>query len=343
MIIQKTTPDLTPGIVFELMIGPIRHAVLESAFKMNMADILADHQNPKAIAKALNLETDETNLIYFLDAMASMGFAVKEDGTYSNTDFAEAYMRKESPTYLGGLVENLTRMQHRNLNRIPELIRTGPPKVESQDRLEKEEKWKESVHHLASYHKAGMANDVADLVSSLPEFPSMQNMLDLGCGPGIMCMTIVQRHPSLKGVLCDLPTVMDVAREEIAEHKLESRVSTIDGDYNDTDFGKGYDLIWASHTLYYARDLSTLLSRAYEALNPGGVFISFHEGLTCEQTQPTDMILSRLSLALEGQDVSFNQGEIASHLLKVGFSSIEIRTLEMPMGPMDLIIARKHK
>ena len=343
MIRHQSTPDLTPGIVFELMIGPIRHAVLENALKMNMADILAENQDPKDIAKVLNVETDETNLIYFLDAMTSLGFAAKNNGTYSNTDFATAYMRKESPTYLGGLVENLTRMQHRNLNRIPELIRLGPPEIEPQNRLEKEALWKKSVYHLASYHKAGMADCVADLVSSLPEFSAMQTMLDLGCGPGVMCMTIVQRHPSLKGVLCDLPTVMDVAREEIADHKLESRVSTIAGDYNDTDFGKGYDLIWASHTLYYARDISVLLKRAYEALNPGGLFISFHEGLSHEQTQPTGIILSRLSLALEGQNVSFNQGEIASHLLNVGFSSIEIRTPELPMGPMELIIARKHK
>lgn len=343
MIMQQSTPDLTPGIVFELMIGPIRHAVLENALKMNMADILSDNQDPKAIAKALNVETDETNLIYFLDAMTSMGFAKKKDGTYSNTDFAESYMRKDSPTYLGGLVENLTRMQHRNLNRIPELIRQGPPEIEQQDRLEKEALWKKSVYHLASYHKAGMADCVANLVSSLPEFSTMQCMLDLGCGPGIMCMTIVQRHPFLKGVLCDLPAVMEVARKEIAGYKLQSRVTTIDGDYNEVDFGTGYDLIWASHTLYYARDLEALLKRAHEALNPGGVFISFHEGLTCEHTQPTGVILSRLSLALEGQDVSFEQGEIASHLLNVGFSSIEVQTQELPMGPMELIIARKRK
>lgn len=343
MTLQQAPTQLSdPGIVFELMIGPIRMAVLDAALKMEMADILAQRQDLESISQALEIKSDTTNLAYFLDALVSMGFAAKQNGQYGNTPFAESYLRKESPSYLGGLVQNLSRMQHRNLERIPELICQGPPEVNKRDQLHEEEMWKHSVRHLASYQKAGMADRVAALVASLPEFPSMKRMLDLGCGPGIMCMTTVSRHPSLEGVLCDLPSVMEVAREEIAAAGMESRVSTIGGDYNDVDFGNGYDLIWASHTLYYARDLDALFARLYEALNLGGVFISFHEGLTHERTQPSGVVLSRLSLALEGQDVSFEQGEIASHLPGAGFSLVEIRPLVLPMGPMELIIARKR-
>ncbi len=344
MLQQPTahTPGPNPGLVFELMIGPIRMAVLDTTLKMDMADILAEHTEPEAIARALGVETDRTNLVYFLDAMAAMGFAEKQNGAYANTPFAESYLRKGSPSYLGGLVENLSNMQHRNLGRIPELIRQGPPEVDTRNKLDGEEMWKQSVRHLASYQKAGMADHVAGLVASLPEFPAMKRMLDMGCGPGIMCMATVSRHPDLQGVLCDLPPVMEVAREEIAAAGLLDRVTTIDGDYNEVDFGQGYDLIWASHTLYYAKDLDAMAARVHAALNPGGVFISFHEGLTCERTQPAGVVLSRLSLALEGQDVSFEQGEIASHLPGAGFASVEVRTLMLPMGPMELIIARKR-
>jgi hypothetical protein len=44
---------------------------------------------------------------------------------------------------------------------------------------------------------------------------------------------------------------------------------------------------------------------------------------------------------LEGQDVSFRQGEIAELLPQAGFASVEVRTLPLPMGPMELVIARK--
>ena len=343
MMLQQTDASLSPslGTVFDLLVGPVRMAVLDAALKMEMADLLAKEQKTEELARTLNLEADETNLIFFLDAMSSMGFAQKKNGRYYNTQFAETYLRKGSPTYLGGMVENMSRMQHRNLNRIPELIRQGSPEILAQDKLDSEEKWKQSVRHLASYQKAGMAERVADLVAKLPDFSGMRRMLDLGCGPGIMCMTTVSRHPSMEGVLCDLPPVLDVAREEISTAGLQDRISTIDGNYNEVDFGTGYDLIWASHTLYYAKDLGTMFARIHEALNPGGIFLSIHEGLTDERTQPANIVLSRFSLALEGQDVSFERGELASYLPGAGFSFVETRTLKLPVGPLELILGRK--
>lgn len=46
------------------------------------------------------------------------------------------------------------------------------------------------------------------------------------------------------------------------------------------EIGEGYDLIWASSTLSFARqDLTAVLKKIYEALTPGGVFISMAEGV----------------------------------------------------------------
>jgi SAM-dependent methyltransferase len=331
-----------PSIFFDLMVGPIRMAVLNTALELDITGLLDGGKPLEDVAEALGVTADTANLGYFLDAMSAMGFTEKQNGGYRNTPFAKAYLCRESPFYLGGMVKNLSRMQHRNLNRIPDLIRQGPPDVAPVDRLEGEAMWKQSVRHLACYQKAGMADYVADLVSALPEFPAMRRMLDMGCGPGIMCMTTVARHPSLRGVLCDLPTVMQVAREEIERAGMGSRITTIEGDYNEVDFGEGYDLVWASHTLYYAKDLGALLRRVCDALNPGGVFISFHEGMTRERTEPAPLVLSRLSLALEGQDVSFERGEIASRLPDAGFTFVETRILSLHLGPVEMVIGRKR-
>lgn len=337
------TQPLKSDLLFELMVGPARMAVLETVIEMELPDILEKNHDPKAIAEVLEVETDETNLIYFLDAMTALGFAEKRNGTYTNTPFSKSYLLKKSPTYLGGMVKNISRMQHHNLLRIPALILQGPPEIKNKNKLDSEEKWKNSVRHLACYQKADMAKRTSALISSLPEYPSMRHMLDLGCGPGIMCMAVVSNHPFMEGTLCDMPPIMEVAREEITAAGLESRITTIAGDYNKVNFGTGYDLIWASQTLYYAKDLESMFSRIHNALNPGGVFISLHEGLTCERTQPPDIVLSRLSLALEGQDVSFEQGEIASYLPGAGFATVETKTMNMPLGQAELVIARKSR
>ena len=327
--------------IFDLILGPVRMAVLEAALEMDMPGILSGNNEPTAIGQALGLEKGNENLIHFLDAMVSLGFARKENGKYANTAFAESYLNKKSATYLGGLVGSLCHMQLPCLAKIPELIRNGPPSGERQDKLGGEALWAQSGRDLVGYHKAGMADRVADLLAALPEFPRMKRMLDLGCGPGVMCMRVVSRHHSLKGALCDQPPILRVAREEIARENLESRISTIPGDYNEVEFGTGYDLILASHSLYFVKDFDQMFSRIHSALNPGGVFVSLHEGLSCENTQPPELILSRLSLALRGQGFAFRKGQIASHLSNAGFATVESRSVMLLVGPTEMVIARK--
>ncbi|PIE70800.1 MAG: hypothetical protein CSA22_05220 [Deltaproteobacteria bacterium] len=335
---QKPNPDL----IAEWMLGPVHMAVLKSALKMNIADILTRHNNVQAIANAMNIQADTANLGYFLDAMTAMGLVEKKYGRYTNTAFSKMYLCTDSPAYMGGVVETLSRRRHKNLGRIPELIRHGTPEVKKDDQLDSTEMWTASVGHLVHYQKAGIANEVAGILASLPEFSDMKQMLDMGCGPGIMSIATVSRHPSMRAVLCDLPPVMEIARQQVADAGLEDRITTIEGDYNEVDFGKDYDLIWASQTLYYVRNFDAMFSRIHNVLNPGGVFVSVHEGLTCERTQPADIVLSRFSLALEGQDVSFEQGQIVSYLTNAGFASIETREMTLPMaGPVEFIIARK--
>jgi len=117
----------------------------------------------------------------------------------------------------------------------------------------------------------------------------------------------------------------------------------LSGDYNCDSIGEGYDLIWASNTLNFVRhDLDSLMKNIYDALNPGGVFISFCEGLTHERTKTDFVVLSMMSIALMGQDMCFDQGEIADSLLRVGFKSVRSRTLNAPWGAADLDIGRKE-
>ena len=70
---------------------------------------------------------------------------------------------------------------------------------------------------------------------------------------------------------------------------MEDRMDVLAGDYNGDSIGAGYDLIWASNTLNFGRhDLDSLMKKIYDALNPGGVFISF-----CDKIFPTTQIRVR--------------------------------------------------
>lgn len=334
---EQHHPSFAP--LADWLLGPTRMALLDAAVTLNVADILAETSDPEIVAQ--RLEAHPENTVLFLNALAALGLAEKKHGRYSNSPLAERYLRRDSETYLGELVVNLKGMQHRNLARLVDLVRSGPRRAAPEIRLDDPEHWARSARHLASYQKAGMADLAADIVAGLPESPQMRRMLDLGGGPGLIGLGILARHPAMTGALCDLAPVLEVAGQEIEAAGQTHRVTVIAGDYNVTDFGQGYDLVWASHNLYYARDLVRFMGRLLNALNPGGVFISLHEGLAEERTRPASCVLSRLSLALEGQDVSFEAGQIATAALEAGFASSESRVQDLPMGEVRVDILRK--
>ena len=87
--------------------------------------------------------------------------------------------------------------------------------------------------------------------------------------------------------------------------------------------------------------MDSMIAKIYDALSPGGVFISCAEGLTHERTKPDNHVLSMISLSLMSKDMCFDQGEIADSMLRIGFRSIRSRMLETDWGPMDLDVGRK--
>ena len=199
--------------------------------------------------------------------------------------------------------------------------------------------------HLALGQRAGMAAIYADLVAELPQFASIRKILDLGGGPGLVGAEILGRLPGATGVLIDLPGVISLARQEIEKQGMAGRISFISGDYNETDLGSGYDLIWASHNLYFVKDRVPFFRRVKNALADNGVFACVHEGLVREQTAPAGIVLMRLSSALESlnaqypQSYTFNKGEIATCLKQAGFKQVDSRMINLPSGEAELVVA----
>jgi len=337
----RTGMDSTEGFapLMDWLLGPIRMALLHAAIEFAIPDILAETGDADEVARRLGAHVGNTRRM--LDAMAAQGLVTKRRGVYANSPLAERYLQSGKDTCLADMVRRLAAMQHRNMERLCELVRSGPPELRPEEKLDNPEIWRQAARSLAAYQRSGLADLASDLVAALPEAPRLRRMLDLGGGPGLVGMTIILRRPGMTGALCELPAVAEVARREAESMGLAERLSLLPGDYNTLDFGRGYDLLWASHTLYYAKDLTAFFRKALDALNPGGVFLSLHEGLERERSWPEHPVLSRLSLVLEGQELSFEAGQIAHAMLEAGFQSVESRTVMLSTGPARLDTARK--
>lgn len=322
--------------LIEMLIAPIRSKLLLTGIKLKVFNQLSEPRSAEAVAKAIG--TDPRNTRLFLDSLAAIDLLQKKNGLYRNSSIAQVFLVEDRQTYLGELCLKIK--DDSILEYLPKLVKEGRPPTLGTSFSEEI-----SAHYVdiwASTELAGDAQLVVGIVSELPEFPSFQKMLDLGGGPGIIGMAIVVAHPSMKGIIFDLPSVVEVTKTFIKKYGLENRIEVLGGDFNRDSIGEGYDLILACSCLQFAKDIDSIVKKIYDALNEGGVFTSlFGFGLTHERTKPEFTVLNMLATALMGHDIGFDQGFIADSMLRIGFKSVRSRILDTPWGPWELDIARK--
>jgi hypothetical protein len=337
---MKKLPEvnLTYENLYMMLLAPIRSQLLLTGIELKVFNELSEPKSSEDVAKALG--THPRNTRVFLDSLAAIDLLQKKKGLYRNSPVAQAFLAEKSPTYLGRLLP-VMKADEQFLQNLPKLVKEGPPPPPEKPSFSIEELVK-GVAIMADVEKAGDAQEAVNILLELPEFPSFQKMLDLGGGPGLTGMAIVDAHPRMKGVIFDLPPVVEETKRYIEEYEMEDRMDVLGGDFNRDSIGEGYDLVWASGVLQFAVEIDTVVRKVYEALNPSGVFVSlFPFGQTHERTKPESIVLSLLSIALMGQEVGVNQGHVADSMLRAGFRSVHSRKINTFMGPMELDIGRK--
>ena len=326
--------------IFDMCIWPAREKVLAAGMKLGIFNVLSEPVSAEAVAEAIGTHSRNTGL--FLDGLTAINLVKKKDGMYQNTPVSQSFLVEASPTFLGPIFTYLLTNETFTADDLLNLVKEGPV-IPGNVHTASDEMTEEEVATYIPFQRAGRARKVAEIVSALPEFSAFQKMLDLGCGPGLNGIAIVSEHPAMKGVSFDRPRTVKVAREMIRRYGMEERMEVISGNYASEPIGEEYDLILACDTLYYTEDeIDPILSKLYNALNPGGVFLSIHHGLTRERTKPEDLVLGMIYSGLKGEDMGLlDQGFIADAMIRAGFKSVRSRTLDSDWGELGLDIARK--
>jgi predicted nicotinamide N-methyase len=326
--------------IFDMCLWSTKEKVLDAGLKLGIFNVLSEPISAEAVSRTIGTHPKNTGL--FLDGLTAIDLVKKEDGLYQNTPVSQAFLVETSPTFLGSIFMYLLTKESFTADDLLNLVKEGPflpDKVHTAS----DEMTEEEVATYIPFQRAGRAQRIAEIASSLPEFASSQKMLDLGCGPGLNGIATVSEHPTMRGISFDRPRTIEVAKKTIREYGMEDRMETISGNYTRDPIGEEYDLILACDTLYYTRDeIDPIMSKLYDALNSGGVFISIHHGLTSERTKPEDMVLGMLFSGLKGEDMGLlDNGFIVDAILRAGFRSVRSRTIDSDWGKLNLDIGWK--
>jgi SAM-dependent methyltransferase len=325
--------------IYNLIKVNIQSNILIAAIKWKIFDYLVESVSAQTVAEKLQFHPRNTEL--FLNALAGMEIIQKNNGLFSNTEKSAEFLVSKRPEYLGPFFLHVHRWQEQIGLNMETLIENGPPDEMNMNRADGTN-WADSIRNSAAYHYGGPVRYITQIIRSLPEFPSMKKMLDIGGGIGIYTISVVSNHPDMKGVVFEQPPVAAVAREFIREYDAEDRIAVMEGNYITDDIGDSYDLIFASATLNFYKDrFNDIFRKVYDALNPGGVFITHQDGIKNERTKPIYHISEFLSYELYGRDFAIEQGLIADSMLQSGFKSVRSFTKQSDFGDMDIDIGRK--
>lgn len=324
--------------IFDITVGPLKEKLLMAAIQLKIFNYLIQPKTAYEITDILGSNMINTEL--FLNALVSLDLIEKEEGLYSNTEISKEIFINGNEYYLGEHFLSTRHWYNIDLQELTSLIIKGPSKTMD---ISSEKVWGKQAKLSANYQKLEAVQQASKLVSSLPEYPSLKKMLDLGAGSGIVGINIIENHPTMKGVLFDKPIVANVAKEFVSEYHLEERIEVRGGDYIKDDIGSGYDLVWARLTFnFHQQQLETIIGKVYDSLNTGGVFIYYGDGIKNEMTYPQESVMHMLIGSLKsGYPLNLAEGKVAEVMLNCGFRSVRSKTIMTNSGEMDIDIARK--
>ena len=341
MITIKTIPQVKNSgrDLYKLFQLGTARKVLTVAIRHKIFDFLEKPVSAWQVADSLNFDRRNTEL--FLNVLAGMEVISKKDGLFFNTEMSNELLVSTEPVYMGNFLLHLDDWNRRLEDNLEESLLHGPGKT-SLDNIRDEDLWAESARLSSAYQLCGPAQYITEILNLQEEFSSMKKMLDLGGGAGLFSIAAVSSHPNIQGTIFEQPAVASVAREFILQYRVEDRISIMEGNYITDSIGEGYDLIFASSTLNFAKNqLDSLFRKIYDALNPGGLFITHQDGITEERTKPVEHVMEMLSAELQGLDFVITRGLIADYMKKAGFTDLKRLTILSDFGEMDIDIGKK--
>jgi len=283
----------------------------------------------------------------FLDALVGMKFLERDgdgpDAKYFNTSAGALYLDRQSPRYIGGILEMLNARLFKFWHDLPEALRTGQPQNETKGGGKSifEELYAdpEGLEQFLDA-MAGLSRINFEALADKFDFSRYRTLCDLGGATDLLCMEVAKKHPQIKCVSFDLPPVESVARKHVAAAGLSDRVRVASGDFFRDPLPKA-DVITMGMILHdwNLEKKMQLIRAAYDALPSGGAFISVEALIDDARRENVFGLLMSLNMLIEfGDAFDYSAANFEKWCREIGFRRFEVIHL---VGPSSAVIAYK--
>ena len=272
-------------------------------------------------------------------ACAALELLERRGARYVNAPDVDKYLVRGRPTYFGDYLIYQAKNDYDGWKNIASRLK--PPK--------------RRYHAMAENPQAARAFTVAGYNSSISaahklakefDFSRYSLFLDLGGGSGCYSIAAAQRYPHLRAIVFDQANVVAVAEEFIEQAGVSDRVTTIAGDFFDSTFPRGADLVAYITPLqaYGPDDVQFLINKAFDVVEPGGGILILDYMLNDDKTGPLDSVFRHLGGLLSVIDSGYvnTKEEFCEYLRKAGFVDVEASGDFIP-GSVGKVTGKKPK
>lgn len=243
-----------------------------AAAKFNIADHLKDgSKSVDELAEATSTNVDA--LYRLLRALASKGiFAEGEPRQFSLTPLAEP-LQSDVPGSKRALALMSGDEQFRAWAEIEYSIQTGKIAFEKVYGKPIFEYLGENPDKARIFDAAmvGIHGRESDVILSAYDFSDVGVLADIGGGNGSQISRILEKHNGLKGILFDLPHVIERAKNQIESEGLSNRCELVGGNFFDA-VPEGADVYMMRHIIHDWDDEKsvTILRNCHQAMSSSG-------------------------------------------------------------------------
>ncbi len=338
--------SLTPDAILQTGFGFWNSKVLLTAVTLDLFTKLGAHRlTGPQIGKELALHP--RGVADFLDALVAMKFLEREgdgaDAKYFNTPATALYLDRQSPRYIGGILEMLNARLFKYWHDLPEALRTGQPQNETKhgekgifDELyadpTKLEQFLDAMTGLSRINFEALADKF--------DFSRYRTLCDVGGATGLLAIEVAKKYPHMKCISFDLPPVEPVARKYITAAGLTDRICIASGNFFQDPLPKA-DVITMGMILHdwNLEKKMQLIRAAYDALSPGGAFIVVEALIDNARRENVFGLLMSLNMLIEfGDAFDYSAADFEKWCREVGFKRFEVLHLA---GPSSAAIAYK--
>ena len=311
-------PDNSPEAILKLARQFMENRILLSAAEMNLFTFL-DGMPSTAKDLSRTLNADLRGLTILLDALAAMGLLSKKEDMYLSAPDAASFLTDKSPRSVLPMILHAAHLWESWSDLTPIVKGAGLTETPASSAHDADE----LSAFIGAMHVVGTL--LAQKIVTAIQPGTARNLIDVGGASGTYTIAFLKATPEMKATLFDMPVVIQIARERLAEEGMLDRVRLVAGDFYEDELPCGHDLALLSAIIHQnsPRRNVELFQKVLRAMVPGGRIIIRDHVMDPGRTEPKDGAIFAVNMLVNTEGGStYTFDEIRNWLEEAGFASV---------------------